>query len=223
MPRRPKSKSCLVIGLGHFGQSVARTLAAMGHDVVAVDNDPAAVEAVCEEVTHAVQLDGTDAESLRELDIPSFDRCVIGRGTSLEDSINMTMGLRELGAKFIVAKAMTDRQASILEKLGADHVVFPERDMGIRVAHSLQSPRIMDYMDLGRDLGIEEILAPAFIRGKTLRELELRQRYGINVIAVRRGADLKIDLAPDETLQEGDILIIAGSAAHLEAFSEGEG
>jgi len=139
----------------------------------------------------------------------------------LEDSINIVMGLKELDARFIVAKAMTDRQARILEKLGADHVVFPERDMGTRVAHSLQSPRVMDYMDLGRDLGITEILAPVSCQGMALRNLELRQRFGINVIAVRRGGELKMDLGPDDAVEEGDVLVVAGDAASLEAFSEG--
>jgi len=221
MPRRPRHKSYLVIGLGHFGQSVAKTLVDMGHEVVAVDNDPVVVDEIKDHVTHAVQLDATDVSGLRELGIPSFDRCVVGRGTSLEDSINIVMGLKELDARFIVAKAMTDRQARILEKLGADHVVFPERDMGTRVAHSLQSPRVMDYMDLGRDLGITEILAPVSCQGMALRNLELRQRFGINVIAVRRGGELKMDLGPDDADEEGDVLVVAGDAASLEAFSEG--
>ena len=221
MPRRPKHKSYLVIGLGYFGQSVAKTLVEMGHEVVAVDNDPAVVDEIKDHVTHAVQLDATDVSALRELGIPNFDRCVVGRGTDLEDSINIVMGLKELDARFIVAKAMTDRQARILEKLGADHVVFPEREMGTRVAHSLQSPRVMDYMDLGRDLGITEILAPVSCQGMALRDLELRQRFGINVIAVRRGAELRMDLGPGDVIQEGDVMGVAGDAASMEAFSEG--
>lgn len=221
MPHRRKPKTYLVIGLGYFGRSVARTLTEMGHEVVAVDSNPKVVDVLKDEVTHAVELDATEVEALRELGIPNFDRCIVGRGTVLEDSINIVMSLKELDARFIIAKAMTDRQARILEKLGADLVVFPERDMGVRVAHSVLSPRIVDYMSLGRDLGIQEILAPTNTVGKSLRELELRRRFGINVVAIRRESDLRIDLRPDEMIQKGDLLILAGNTANLEAFSEG--
>ena len=220
MPHRPKKKAYLVIGLGYFGRSVARTLTEMGHEVVAVDNDPKVVEDVKDVVTHAIQLDATDQDGLRELGIPNFDRCVVGRGTSLEDSINIVMALNELGARFVVAKAMTDRQAGILEKLGVDQVIFPERDMGVRVAHSLQSPRIRDYMDLGVGLGIQELVAPPSCHGKSLQGLALRRRFGVNVIAIKRGTTLHTDLSSEDAIHPGDLLVVAGRASNLEAFDE---
>jgi trk system potassium uptake protein TrkA len=215
-----KKKSFLVIGMGVFGSSVASKLAELGHDVLGVDNDPTVVQHMSEVLTQAIQMDATDIENLRTLGVPNFDVCIVGRGTKLDDSVLITMNLKELGARYIVAKALSDAQAKILKALGVDRIVFPERDMGIRVAQTLVAPRMVDHMDLAPNYSVEEISAPPELVGKTLEQAKIRSRYGINVVCIKRGDT--VNPVPDnsDVIQEGDVLVVIGENKRLKELRE---
>lgn len=212
-------KNILVIGLGVFGSSVAKELYELGNNVLGIDIDVSLVQQMASQLTQTMQMDATDIESLRSLGIPDFDICIIGRGTKLEDSILIILSLKELGAKYVVAKATTDIQSKVLKKLGADRIVFPERDMGARIAHMLESPRLIDYIDLA-GYSIQQIKPlPQFI-GKSLFELQLRSKYGINVLLIKSGDLIKANPKPSEVINLGDILVIFGEDKDLEMFKE---
>jgi len=212
-----KRCSVLVIGLGYFGQAVAETLLQMGHEVVGVDRDQQVVESVRDWLENLYCFDATDEDLLRRLGVSDFDACVVGTGADLGNSVLLTAILRDLGAKFIAAKAVTDRQAQILRKVGADLIVFPEKEMGQRLAHQLLSPgRILEHWQFDPEWSIEEIEAPAWMIGKTLRELDLRRRHGVTVIALRRKGQILPNPAGDDAIQKGDWLVVFGRNADLE-------
>jgi len=213
-----KKKSFLVIGLGFFGASVARTLYGMGHEVLGVDNNAEIVRNMMDDVTHVVQMDATDMEAMHSLGVTNFDVVIVGRGSNLEDSIIITLNLKQLGARYIVAKALSNTQSNILIKVGADRVVFPERDMGVKVAHSLISQTIVDYIPLTADYSIVEVSTPAKMFGKTLSELGLKPRMGINILVIKRGNNLIVSPGGADRLEEGDILIVMGREDQLDYF-----
>jgi trk system potassium uptake protein TrkA len=204
-----------VIGMGRFGRSVATTLHRLGHQVLAVDKNEEALRAVSDEVTHAVQLDATDAESLRGVGITNFDAVVVAIGDFIEESILTTLLLTELGCEKIVAKAVDDRQGKVLERVGAHLVVYPERDMGVRIAHTLSAPGLLDYLQLSPTFSIEELSVPENLSGKSLGYLDLKARYGVSVLLIRRDSQLMISPAPDTTLQTGDVLVVVGENRQL--------
>ncbi|MBI3975107.1 MAG: TrkA family potassium uptake protein [Armatimonadetes bacterium] len=204
-----------VIGLGRFGSSVARTLYDLGHNVLAMDKDEAALRLVVDHVTHAVQVDSTDPEALRAVGITNLDAVVVAIGVDIQESILTTLLLKDLGVKKIVAKAVDEQQGKVLEKVGADLVIFPERDMGERVAHSLASPNVLEYIELSPDYTIEEVNVPARLDGRTLGELELRTKFGVNVLLIRRDSQLLISPATDVRLQTGDVLVVVGENRQL--------
>jgi len=216
-------KQFAVIGLGRFGMSVARTLYELGYDVLAIDKDEELVNSVADYTTHAVQGDATEEGVLQSLGLKNFDFVVVGMGGNIEASILVTMMVKELGVKYVVAKAQNDIHAHALYKLGADKVVFPERDMGIRVAHNLVSTNIMDYIELSPNYSLIEIkVLPTWI-GKSLKELDLRTKYGINVIAIKRGDAINVTPRAEDVLTKGDVLIVVGAAEdinRLEALSD---
>jgi len=216
-------KQFAVIGLGRFGMSVARTLYELGYDVLAIDKDEELVNSVADYTTHAVQGDATEEGVLQSLGLKNFDVVVVGMGGNIEASILVTMMVKELGVKYVVAKAQNDIHAHALYKLGADKVVFPERDMGIRVAHNLVSTNIMDYIELSPNYSLIEIkVLPTWI-GKSLKELDLRTKYGINVIAIKRGDAINVTPRAEDVLTKGDVLIVVGAAEdinRLEALSD---
>ncbi|MDD3925413.1 MAG: TrkA family potassium uptake protein [bacterium] len=213
-----EKKSFLVIGLGFFGASVARTLYGMGHEVLGVDTNMEIVRNMMDSVTHIVQMDATDMEALRSLGVTNFDVVIVGRGSDLEDSIIITLNLKQLGARYVVAKALSDTQSNVLMKVGADRVVFPERDMGVKVAHGLMSQTIVDYIPLTTDYSIVEVTTPAKLFGKTLAEMCLRTRMGINILVIKRGNDLIVSPGGTDRLEEGDILIVMGREDRLDYF-----
>jgi len=209
----------VVIGLGYFGESLALELAHLGHEVIGVDSDAEVVQRNAALMTDTVQVDATNLEALRTLEIPTFDICIVGRGSNLEESVLITLHLKELGARHIVCKAMSDQQKKILERIGADQIVQPERDMGKRLAHMLSTnTQMLDYMDVPGDYGIEEIAAPRGWWERTLGELSLPSRYGLQVLLIK--AKEKFIPAPGSTtmLHEGDILIVFGHARKLAQF-----
>lgn len=206
----------VVIGLGRFGSSVARTLAQKGCNVLAVDTDEEKVQALSTEVTHAIQADGTDEETMRALGIRNFDVAIISIGADIQASILATLVAKELGAKHVVVKAVSDLHGKVLSKIGADQIVYPERDMGVRVANSLVSTNVLDYIEISPDYTIAEVIAGNKLIGHTLNELQFRDRYGVTVIAIKN--DEYINIAPkgSDVIKNGDILVVLGDNEHLE-------
>ncbi|MEG0767818.1 MAG: TrkA family potassium uptake protein, partial [Clostridia bacterium] len=199
-----------VIGLGRFGTSIAKTLYADGHDVLAIDASAERIEAVAEFVTHAVQADATDEDALRTLGLRNFDVAVITIGGNVQSSILITLLCKEMGIHYVVAKAQNDLHAKVLYRIGADRVVFPERDMGIRVAKSLTTHNIVEMIELSEEYSLVETHVPNAWIGKTLRNLDVRVKYGINVMAIRRGTNLIASPHGDEILVAEDELVIIG-------------
>jgi trk system potassium uptake protein TrkA len=206
-----KAKQFAVIGIGRFGASVATTLYDMGHDVLAVDSDEDRVEAIVDRVTHAVVADSTSETALKSLGITNFDVVIVSIGKDIQASILTTLILKEMNVKYIVAKARTALHGKVLQKTGADRIVFPERDMGVRLAHNLVATNVLDFIELAPDFSIVEIIAPSDMTGKSLRELDLRAKHGVNVLAIR-SLDKHINVSPaaGDRLKAGDILIVVG-------------
>lgn len=210
-----KSKQFIVIGLGRFGQSVAKTLFDMGYDVLAVDDDETIVQEIADSVTHAVAMDATDEYALRTLGIRNFDIAVVSIGTNIQSSIMVTLNLKEAGVKKVVAKATNDMHAKLLTKIGADRVILPEMDMGIRVAHNLVSANILDFIELSPDYSIVEVTAPSQWMGKDIKTLDVRAKYGINIMAIKSDDDINISPRAADEIREGDVLVIIGSINDL--------
>ncbi len=211
-------KQFAVIGLGRFGTSVARTLTLAGYEVLAIDDDQEKVQEIINEVTHAVQADAKDENALKALGIRNFDVVIVAIGKDIESNILVTVLLKELGVKYVVAKARTDLQGKVLAKIGADKVVFPERDMGIRVAHSLVSSNVLDHIELSPDYSILEVVAPDTLVGKTLRESALRKKFGVTLMAIKRGKDILVSPSADEPIRENDILVAIGENEKLRSI-----
>ncbi|ENK0840164.1 TrkA family potassium uptake protein [Clostridium botulinum] len=208
-------KQFVVIGLGRFGTSVAKTLYTLGNDVLAIDSSEDIVQSISDSVTHSVQIDATDENSLRALGIRNFDVAVITIGSDIQASTMATLLVKEMGVKYIIAKANTEIHAKVLYKIGADRVVFPERDMGVRVAHNLVSTNILDYIELSPNYSIAEIVTPKPWHGKTLNELNIRANYGINVVALKRGEEINVSPVAEDTIESGDIIVAIGSEEEL--------
>ncbi|MDQ7829921.1 MAG: TrkA family potassium uptake protein [Armatimonadota bacterium] len=204
-----------VIGIGRFGSSVARTLYDLGHNVLAIDKDEERLRAVQDHVTHVVQADSTDAEALRAVGVTNFDAVVVAIGANIQESILTTLLLKELGCRRVIAKAGSETQGRVLEKVGADVVIFPERDMGVRVARQLASPNVIDYFALAPNLRVEEVQVTERLAGRTLGELNLPGRFGVNVLLVRRDQQMLIAPAPDQRLLQGDVLVVVGENTSL--------
>ncbi|KAB3529813.1 potassium channel family protein [Alkaliphilus serpentinus] len=204
-------KQYIVIGCGRFGSSVAKTLYKMGHDVLAIDGNEDIVQNISEEVTHAVQADATDEHALRSLGIRNFDVAVITIGSDIQSSIMATLIVKELGVKYVVAKAQNEMHAKVLYKIGADRVVFPERDMGMRVAHNLVYTNILDYIELAPEYSIMEVTALEDWIGKSLLEINIRSKYGINVMAIKHEGD-RINVSPTakDIINKDDVLVVIG-------------
>lgn len=208
-------KQYVVIGLGRFGSSVAKTLYALDNDVLVIDSDEDVIQEIADSVTHAVQMDATDEGALRSLGIRNFDVAVITIGADIQSSIMVTLLVKELGVKYIIAKAHNELHAKVLYKIGADRVVLPEKDMGVRVAHNLVSSNILDYIELSPDYSIAEIVGPEEWHGKTLRELNMRAKYGINVMAIKKEKDVNVSPVADDTIEAGDIIVAIGGSDDL--------
>lgn len=208
-------KQYVIIGLGRFGFSVAETLYALGNDVLAIDMNEDLIQEISDNVTHAVQLDATDESGLRNLGIRNFDVAVVTIGSNIQASVMVTLLVKELGVKYIIAKGHSDLHAKVLYKIGADRVILPEKDMGVRVAHNLVSSSILDYIELSPDYSIMEIQILKEWAGKTLSELKLRSKYGINVMAIKNGDEINISPSAEDIVTEGDIIVAIGAAEDL--------
>lgn len=216
---KKQKKQYIVIGLGRFGMSVAMHLGALGHEVLAVDSDENHVERVAPYVTQAVQADATDEETLDKLGVASFDGAVVCIGANSRDSILVTVLCKEAGVPQVVAKAEDERHAKILRKVGADRVVFPERDMGQRVARSLDAPGIIEMMDLAADYRIAEIVVPQAWCGKTLVDIHVRRNYGLAIIGIHRGKAFIASPGAEARLHEGDVLLVLGKQGDIDAIN----
>ena len=200
----------MVIGLGRFGSAVARELERLGHQVLAIDRSEQQVNDIASDVTHALQLDAADEEALRSAGAGDFHTAIVAISTDAEPSIFATMVLKRLGVRTVIAKAGSQLHAEILSRVGADRVVLPERETGLRLAHSFNVPNVIDYLDVAPSFGIEKIRPPASFIGKTLGDLDLKTRLGLTPIALRRGLQVFVNPARDERVAEGDELILIG-------------
>ena len=208
-------KQFIVLGLGRFGSAVATTLVELGHEVLGVDNDEERVDDLKDKITQAVQADITEEKVLKELGVKNFDAAIVSIATNLEASILVTMMLKEMGLKYIIAKAQNNLHAKVLKKIGVDKVVFPERDMGARIAQRLITPNIKDYIELEPDYNIIEIEAlPEFV-DKSLSELDMRNKYGINVLAIKRDSSFNISPRAEDIIKKDDFLIVIGETKKI--------
>ncbi|MGM0396242.1 MAG: potassium channel family protein [Bacillota bacterium] len=216
-------KSFAVIGCGRFGSAVAKTLYDLGNEVLAIDGNMDVVDEIAGHVTHAIQADVMDEGVLRELGLSNFDVAVVSIGSDLQASIMATLIVKELGVEKIIAKAQSELHGKVLKKIGADKVVFPERDMGVRVAHNLTSNSIVDFIELSPDYSILEIEAIPKWYNKSLEELKLRNKYKVTVMAVKKGVDIKVSPGPKYQIEEGDILVALGSSQAISDITEEAG
>ncbi|PIG94196.1 TrkA family potassium uptake protein [Gloeocapsopsis sp. IPPAS B-1203] len=202
-----------VIGLGRFGRAVCSTLYHLGYDVLATDIDEKRVSQVLTDqiAAHAVQLDSTQPTALREAGVFEFDTVIIAIGNYLEESIITTLNVKEGGVPHVVAKASSEVHYKLLQKVGADHVVFPEYEAGCALARSLTKPAILDRFDLDPDNSIVEIIVPDEFNGKTIAELKLRSRFGLNLIAVSHNGKFVINPEPNDRLEKGCAMVVIGS------------
>lgn len=213
-------KQFAVIGLGRFGSSVARTLEALGHQVMGIDRDHARVNQMRHELTHVVEADCTDEDQIRALGLRNFDAVVMAVGGDLEESVLITLLLKEAGVPRVVAKASGDLHGKLLEKIGADQVIYPERDMGVRVAHHILTGIALDSIELSPGYRVIEVPASPAMYGRSLRDLNLRARFRINVMAIRRGEEVVVNPTADEVIFEGDVLVVAGEPVCLSRLQE---
>ena len=213
-------KSYIVIGLGRFGSSLARQLCQLGAEVLAMDVRSELVQQIANDVTHAVVGDAQDKEVLRALGARNFDCAVIAIGDDLAASVLTTMNLKELEVPYIVCKAHDETHRRVLEKLGVDRVVIPEKEHGERLARSLHSHNVLDYIELSEAYGILEVPAPKSWIGKTLKELNVRAKLGVNIIAVENGKKTNVSPSADYCICAEDVLVVLGENYALEAVQK---
>ncbi len=203
-------KTYVVIGLGRFGAEIARQLHALGNEVLAMDTRSDLVQQISDHVTHAVVGDGKDKGVLKALGVKNMDCAVVAIGDDLAASVLVTLNLKELGVPQIVAKAHDETHRRVLEKLGADRVTIPEKEHAARVARGLASANVLDYFELDEGCGIVELPVPKGWVGKSLRELDIRAKLGVNIIGIRHGGKLNTFPAPDYAFAEEDIVVVLG-------------
>ncbi|TCK90566.1 trk system potassium uptake protein TrkA [Natranaerovirga hydrolytica] len=210
-----KTRDFVVFGMGKFGRSIAESLTNNGCEVLVIDKSDDIIQDVSDIVTHAVQADVTDIDALNALGIRNFDVAIIAISQDMQSSIMATILTKELGVPHVIAKASNDIHKKVLEKVGADRVVFPEREMGVRIANSLVSENFLDFIELSPDYSLVEISVMDEWVDKTLKDINMRANYGINVMAIRKGDDINITPGPDVELHKEDVLVVIGSNSDL--------
>lgn len=210
-----RKKSFLVIGLGRFGSSLAIALSDAGHEVLAVDTDVEVVQRLSSRLTHAVALNAASEEALATFGVGNFDAAIVATGSDFESSVLLTLMLKRLGGRFVVAKARNEQQEEVLNRVGADRVVQPERDAGLRLARQLITPNVLDYLTLGIGMSVAEIHAPDFMIGKTLADLDVRRKYKIAILLIRNGDRILISPDPEDLITSGDRLVVVGRDADI--------
>ena len=213
-------KSYIVIGLGKFGTEAAKRLCEFGCEVLAIDRKPELVQPVSNLVTQAVVGDARDKEVLRALGAKDFECAIVAIGDNLADSVLATMNLKELGVPYIVCKASDETHRQVLLKLGADRVVIPEQEHAHRLAKNLSSPNVLDYIELSEECGIIELPAPKNWVGKSLKELNVRAKLGVNIIAVEKGGKINVSPTADYRIEASDIMVVLGETAALDAVQK---
>ena len=208
-------KSYVVIGLGRFGTELARRLCALGCEVMVIERNNELVQQVSQQVTHAVMGDARDLGVLKALGVQDFDCAIVCIGDNLADSVLATMNLKELGVPKVVCKAHDETHRQVLMKLGADQVVIPEQENAARLAKSLSTPNVLDYIELSEEYGIIEVPAPQSWHDKTLKELNVRAKLGVNILAARRDGRILVSPAADFMISAGDIIVVLGDARAL--------
>jgi len=206
-----------VVGLGRFGSSIAKSLFNMGNDVLAIDSNGKYVESLATEITHAVQADATNEAVLKELGIGNFDVAIVAIGADIQSSVLSTILLKNLGVPHVIARAENELHGSILEKIGADKVVYVEGEMGVRVSHALALKDVIDYITVTNTYGVAKIAIPLYFVGKTLSELELGRtgKWGITVLLIQRENEVIVTPDRTEVIKANDIIIVAGSDEKL--------
>lgn len=215
-------KQCVVIGLGRFGFSVAENLSSLGNDVLAIDIKEDIVRYISNNVSHAVVADVKEEGVLQNLGIEGFDVGVVAIGEDVESACMAILGLKKQGVKYIVAKAKSHTSGKILRAVGADRVIYPERDMGIRVAHNIFSPNIVDFLEFSNDYSIVEFYAPNWTIGKSILDLHIREKYHINIVAIKNSSSTNVDIQSSTIISEGDILIAIGNNKNINKFNKKE-
>jgi len=213
-----ESTDVLVIGLGRFGSSVALSLSRLGHQVLAIEENAARVQAYSDRLSHVVQADATDPHALRRLGVDNFSHAIVAIGTDLEASVLSVLALSEIGVQDIWAKALQDRHGRILERTGAHHVIYPEAAMGERVAH-LITGKVIDFIEFEDNFAIVKTAAPAEALGKTLGQSALRSKYGVTIVGVKRLGEAFTYATAETVVEEGDFLIVAGQTRACEMFA----
>lgn len=215
-----KRSQYAVIGLGRFGASLAMELIQLGYEVLGIDKDEEAVDEMSNQLTHVVVADSTDEEVIRSLGLRNFDCVVVAIGDDIQSSILTTILLKDVGAKNVVAKALSELHGKVLQKIGVDRVIFPERDMGVRVAHQLVSPNLLDYIELSKEYTIAELAVPSCLNGKSLKDLDPRARYGCSVVAINKKHGVIIAPTAEDRVEEKDVLVLIGTKQQIESFEQ---
>jgi trk system potassium uptake protein TrkA len=214
-----KTKQFLVVGAGRFGSALATTLFDLGHEVVVLDRNEARVEEIMDEVTHALITDATDEEALGQLELGSFDQVVVAIGNNLEASILTIVAAKSCGARYLISKATSATSARVMLKVGADEVVRPEHDMGVRLAKQLATPSIVDAFNLGDNYEVIEFQAQRKLCGR-LQDLKLPSRFGVQVIAVHREGKLEVSPSADYVISPGDNVVLIGQVEAVEKLRD---
>ncbi len=211
-------KEFVVIGLGRFGSSIVRELIAQGANVMAIDSSQERVDDFAQIATQAVVADTTDESVIKSLGLWNFEHVIVAIGEDIQSSILTTLILKELGVPQITAKANNDYHEKVLRKIGADFVVHPERDMGIRIANNMLSSNVLDYLELSDEHSIMEIRVSDRIAGRSLVDLDIRAKYDINIVGIKRGEQILISPSPTDPILIGDILLVIGADVDINRF-----
>ena len=215
-----KQGQFIIIGLGRFGSSIGSELIQLGHEVLGLDRDEEKVQELSNVLTHAVVADATEEEVLRSIGARNFDVGVVAIGDDIQASILATILLKELGVKKVVAKAVSELHGRVLERMGVDRVIYPERDMGVRVAHQLVSPNLLDYIELSKQYTIAELAVPHCLSGKSLDDVNPRGRFGCSIVAINKPKGIIIAPVAKDVLLEKDIMVVIGTNQQIEQFQQ---
>ena len=212
-------KSILLIGMGKFGRTLGNKLSAMGDEVMVVDKNEDKINAIAHQYTEAVIANCMNEENLKKLDIPSFDACVVAIGEDFQSSLEITSLLKDLGAKWVVSKATTEIQRKFLLKNGADEVIYPDKDSAEKLAVTLNSTKVFDYVELNDEYSILEIAVPDSWAAKTLVDVNPRKKFGMNILTVKNGARVVAEMTPDYVFQKGDHMLVFGKTEKMLHFT----
>ncbi len=211
-------QSFLIIGLGRFGAALAKELCRLGHEVIAVDKNEEAVSKIADYVTHSIVADVRDEEVLRSIGARNLDHAIVAFSDNIQDNILITLMLKEIGVKDVISKGGNALHVKVLKKIGADRIVFPETDMGIRLAQTISSGNIIDFIEISDNYSIIETNSPRKWIGNSIKKLDIRAKYGINILAIKSqdGRTISISPSPDYVIKAGDVLVVVGSNDDLQ-------